>query len=373
MTIHAMLDPNLSRQRQRRLLKAMNERRLDAAVVAAPHHVYYLSAFHPHWLQFAAMVLFADGRSWLACGNSPAQGAAADEIALYEATWNGTQRSEQPAIVAAQVRDVLKGARAKTVAIDASAVSAPLAMMLAESAVLEPIDPVLWQLRRVKDADELALMRRAIGCADAMYRRARQIVEPGVAEVDVYAELTAAAIRAAGEPLTAPLGNDYACGVGGGPARPGRTARAGELYILDVGPCYRHYFADACRAISVDRNPTDAQHRAWQAIVDALRLVESMARPGVRCRDLYAAVDEHLARHRDGGLPHHLGHGVGLQPHEYPHLNPKWDDVLMEGEVFTAEPGLYGADLAGGIRLENLYRVTKSSAENMLSAPLEMT
>jgi Xaa-Pro dipeptidase len=71
-------------------------------------------------------------------------------------------------------------------------------------------------------------------------------------------------------------------------------------------------------------------------------------------------------------FPHHLGHGVGLQPHEYPHLNPMWDDVLMEGEVFAAEPGLYGLELAGGIRIENNYLVTASGVENLLSSPMEL-
>ena len=50
-------------------------------------------------------------------------------------------------------------------------------------------------------------------------------------------------------------------------------------------------------------------------------IVERMAKPGVRCRDVVAAVDEHLKATAGKGLSHHLGHGVGLQPHEYPHLN----------------------------------------------------
>jgi Xaa-Pro dipeptidase len=69
---------------------------------------------------------------------------------------------------------------------------------------------------------------------------------------------------------------------------------------------------------------------------------------------------------------HHLGHGVGLSPHEYPHLNPKWDDTLLEGEVFTAEPGVYGPELRGGIRIENQYLVTKTGVKNLLNFPVEL-
>jgi Xaa-Pro dipeptidase len=112
--------------------------------------------------------------------------------------------------------------------------------------------------------------------------------------------------------------------------------------------------------------------KAWEAVTGALKIVEQMARPGVRCQEIFAAVDEHFKQTRKTNMPHHLGHGVGLQPHEYPHLNPKWDDVLMEGEVFTAEPGQYGAELKEGIRLENDYLVTKNGVEGLLDFPLEM-
>jgi Xaa-Pro aminopeptidase len=63
---------------------------------------------------------------------------------------------------------------------------------------------------------------------------------------------------------------------------------------------------------------------------------------------------------------------VGLEPHEAPHLNPRWDDVLREGEVFTAEPGIYAQALAGGIRIENQYLVTRDGAENLTPFPLDL-
>jgi Xaa-Pro aminopeptidase len=150
------------------------------------------------------------------------------------------------------------------------------------------------------------------------------------------------------------------------------VAQAGQLYILDLGPAVGGYFADNARTFAVDRRPTDVQQKAWGAIVGCLKLVEELARPGVACRALVEAVDAHLATTLDKSLPHHLGHGVGLSAHEYPHLNPHWEDVLMEGEVFTAEPGVYGPELAGGIRLENQYRVTADGVENLVSFPLEL-
>jgi Xaa-Pro dipeptidase len=168
----------------------------------------------------------------------------------------------------------------------------------------EAIDEHLWQQRRVKDADEIALLEKAVRCTEAMYRRAREIIAPGIDEIEVYTQLHAAAVKEAGEPLTALLGNDFACGAGGGPPRAGRAAKPGELYVLDVGPAYRGYFADNCRVFAVNRKPTDGQMRAWEAIVGCFPTVEAMAKPGVRCRDIYDAVYAHIAEKSGKRLPH---------------------------------------------------------------------
>lgn len=365
-----MLDLDLCRSRARRLLERLAARRLDAAVLSLPHHVYWLTGHRPFWLHHSAAILFADGHVWLTTANRPAECAAADDIAAFDAAPRGTQRQEQPALVAAQAAAALRARRARRVGFDASPAAAHF--VVAWEGACESIDDELWQLRRRKDADELALMLKAIACTEAMYAAARRLIVPGVAEIEVFAELHAAAVRTAGEPLSAILGNDFACAAGGGPPRADRRAAAGELYIIDLGPAYRGYFADNCRTFCVGGRPTDAQFRAHQTVVACHDIVRRLARPGARCRDIFAAVDDHLKRSRGTGMPHHLGHGVGLQPHEYPHLNPAWDDMLLEGEIFTAEPGQYAPDLNAGIRIENQYLVTADGVRNLCSFPMDL-
>ena len=365
-----MLEPDHARRRQRRLLEVLQRNKLDAAAFGLQSHVYYFTAHLPFWLHQVGFLLFADGKSLLVAANAAPQAAAADRVETFEASWQGTQRQEQPALVATALLDVLAAGGAKRIGIDSSAATTLVAS--AFRGATAPLDADVWQLRRRKDPDELALMKVAIDCTCAMYQRARRIIEPGVAETRVFAELHAAAVEVAGEPLSAQLGNDYACGVLGGPPRKGRAAQAGELYILDLGPAFRGYFSDNCRTFSVDGKSTDEQRAAWEVVVGAFPIVERMARPGARCRDIFAAVDEHYRSRRDIGFPHHLGHGVGLQPHEFPHLNPKWDDALMEGEVFTCEPGLYAPELRGGLRIENQYLVTASGVENLTPFPIEI-
>jgi Xaa-Pro dipeptidase len=365
-----MLDPAHARNRQQRLLQVLQNRKLDAAVFGFSRHVYYLTAHLPFWQQHAGLVIFADGRSVLITANEPDRHAAADEGRTYEATWNGTQRQEQAELVADRLLEIVSQRGAARIGIDTSAVTVRVA--IATEGACVPIDLDMWDLRRRKDPDELALMRVAIDCGRAMYERARRIIEPGIDEMQVYRELADVATQAAGEPLSDPLGNDFACGAPGGPPRNGRRAAAGELYILDLGPAYRGYFSDTSRAISVDRKPTDAQHRAWEIVTGVHPIVQRLARPGVRCREIHDTVDAYYCEQAGKPFPHHLGHGVGLQPHEYPHLNPKWDDVLVEGEIFTCEPGLYGPELGGGMRIENQYCVTANGAENLTGFPWEL-
>ncbi len=355
----------------------MERRTLDVVVVGLPHHVNYFSAHRPFWLHQAAFALFQDGRSLLIAANGRPPVTAADEVTPYDATWNGTQRQEQPALVADAIAsrltsDTLAGRlpQGAKIGVDASAVTAHLLTRL-HTAETTFVDPDLWQLRRQKGPDELALMKVAIDCTRAMYERAREVIEPGVSEIRVFNELHAAATHVAGEPLSDLLGNDYASGVPGGPPKQA-PAEAGELYILDLGPCYRGYFADNCRAISVDRRPTDAQMKTWDVVTGVFPLIDRLVRPGVRCRDVFDAVDAYFRERTGDGLTHHLGHGVGLEPHEYPHLNPKWDDTFVEGEVFTVEPGIYGESLGGGMRLENQYLVTATGVENLTPFPLEL-
>lgn len=365
-----MLNISDSRTRQARLRAIMAERNLDAVVAGARHHAYYLSAHLPFWQHEGAIVLLREGPAVLLAANTAPAAAAADTVLTYEAQFHYTFRQEQAHVVGERIAALLDEHKANSIGVDTSPITAEIAIRLGGACTR--IDEELWQLRRRKDPDELVLMQKAIACAEAMYARAREIIRPGIAELEVYGALHATAVEAAGEPLSAWLGNDYRCAAMGGPPRDGRRAAAGEMYILDLAPAYRGYFSDSARAFAVDGNPTTAQQEVRSAILEVLDHVASLARPGASCRELYAAASDLLQARTGHGMIHHLGHGVGLQPHEYPHLNPAWDDTLLEGEVFAMEPGVYGPELGGGIRIENQYRVTADGAVNLLDVSTEL-
>jgi Xaa-Pro aminopeptidase len=132
------------------------------------------------------------------------------------------------------------------------------------------------------------------------------------------------------------------------------------------------YFADNARTFSVDRAPTGAQRRAWADLVQVFSLVEERVKPGLPCREIFAEVKKLLDANWPGSFFHHLGHGVGLSPHERPNLNPHWDQLFQEGDFFAVEPGLYEAELRGGIRLEENYLVTAAGVKKLTSFPLDL-
>lgn len=364
------LDINVEacRGRQQRLIKRMQEKQLDLVVITQIEHVQYFVGPRFGWVMQPAAAIDSSGRVTLVAPNQVPAVAAADEILTYEAQWHSTLRNDQRAASSEVLWKALSGKPApKRVGVEFSCFTQYLLKLGGQ---LIDIEPDIYRLRRKKDADELARLRHAVAATGKMYEAARAMIRPGVTEIDVFNELQAVAVRECGEMITG-TGNDYACGEMGGPPRANRAAQAGELYILDLGPAFRGYFADNCRAIAVTE-PSKEQLAAWQSIQEVFAHIHATAKPGKSCKELFHEVQAMLDRAPYGKFDHHLGHGIGLFPHEAPHLNPHWDDVFEVGDVFTCEPGLYAPELKAGMRLENDYLVTESGIENLSNFPMEL-
>lgn len=350
------------RDRQRRLRAALPDLGVERAIVATPENVQWLTGFRHHRLMRAIAIL-DEGECTLIAPNSEPAEHAADVVHTFEAQYRSTLRQEQFRSAIELVPE-----SAAPTALEFSAGGPELVQICRVPPV--DLEPTIWQLRRRKAPDELAMIRHAISCTDAMYQTAREIIRPGITELEVFNQLHAVAVETAGEPLT-DLGNDYQSNSPGGPPR-NRAAQAGELMILDLGPAYRGYYADNCRTFAVDGRPTDQQQQAAAVIVKVFDAVKEFVRPGASCRELFQQTKASLDDYRKDAFPHHLGHGIGLYPHEAPHLNPNWNDHFEEGDVFTVEPGLYSESLRAGIRIEENYRVTADGVEQLTTTPTEL-
>jgi Xaa-Pro aminopeptidase len=359
-----------SRGRQKRLLAEMEKLKLDLVIVTQIEHVQYLTGARYGWVFQPAAALSSDGRLTLCAPKKPILEAATHELVHYEAQWLSTLRNDQrQASAEALLKALGGGASPKRIGVEFSSFGPHYSALAGERV---DIEPTLYRLRRKKDPDELARIKKAIAGTGKMYALARQIIEPGITEIAVFNQLQAAAVEEFGEMLTG-TGNDYQCGARGGPPRNGRKAEAGELYILDLGPAYRGYFSDNSRAIAVNRQPTDEQQTAWTYVMKVFHHLERTVKPGKSCVELFHEVQAILSEAPVGIFNHHLGHGIGLFPHETPHLNPNWNDTFEFGDVFTAEPGLYDEKLLrAGMRLENDYLVTETGVENLSPFPMEL-
>lgn len=366
-----LLDTAACRTRQQRLCRWLETTGVDLALFAAPEQIEYFTG-HRWDFRFSPLAaLRADGLMLLICPDKLVEAEAVDDLRIYEAKWRSTLRLDQQEASAAVLADWLAaGPRPCRVAVEFSSCPPHVSRCCSDSQLVD-LEPEVLRLRRRKDPDELALLKQAIAATGKMYEQARKIIRPGLSELEMFSTLQAVAVESCGEMLTG-TGNDYACGVRGGPPRE-YHCEAGELYILDLGPAYRGYFADNARTLAVDGQPTDSQLAAWQHVCAALTLVEERARPGVSCRELYAEVEAWLATAPVGNWSSHLGHGIGLYVHETPHLNPNWDDTLEAGDVIAVEPALYAPELHCGMRIENDYLVTSSGLELLSPFPLELS
>jgi Xaa-Pro dipeptidase len=358
-----------SRGRQHRLLAEMQKLQLDLVIVQQIEHVQWLTGARYPWTMSPAAALRADGHLTLVAPLKPVLEAAADEVIHYEAQWHSTLRNDQRQAASVELLKTLPAQPGyKRIGVEFSCFTSHFSALAGERV---DIEPTLYRLRRRKDADELAKIRKAIAGTKKMYELARQIVEPGITEIEVFNRLQAAAVEEFGEMLIQ-TGNDYQCGARGGHPRNNRKAADGELYILDLGPAFRGYFSDNCRTIAVNRKPTDLQQKAWTSIMKVFDHIEKTAKPGKNCKELFTEAQAILDASGVGVFNHHLGHGIGLFPHEGPHLNPFWNDTFEVGDVFTCEPGLYDEELRAGIRLENDYVVTETGIENLSPFPMEL-
>lgn len=361
------VDLEACRSRQQRLLEAVEPLDVDLILLTRRESVQWLTGVRvPEPFETVAAM---DGAGWVTLALPDRQlemAAAVDERIGYEAKWHSTNRDEQRSASSAAIRPMIK--QPKRVACEFETFSPYLC--LAWNVPLVEIDGIVFELRRRKDADELRMLARANEANRAMYEHGRRIVRPGVNELDIYSELQAVAVRTLGEPLTY-FGQDFRGGDKGGPPR-NRRLEQGEIIILDLGVGFRGYYSDNARAIAVGGDPTADQQRAWKAITEVFAMLQSTARPGVRCQELFEAAHRYLNSFAPFTFNHHLGHGVGLAPHEGPHLNPRWDDTLSEGDFIAVEPGLYHFELRAGIRLEQNYLVTRDGVHLLTDWPLEL-
>ncbi|MDF1658147.1 MAG: Xaa-Pro peptidase family protein [Verrucomicrobiales bacterium] len=364
--IPPVLDPVSCRLRQETLRNYLSEKGLDGAIFFNRHYVYCLSGYwHEQPLTPTAILIETDGDSLIFTHQENPNAPAADEVVHYSPNHLFTLKPNLSGCIAEVLNPRISGL--SKIGTDEQT---PAAMLSGVESI--DITEDYQYLRRRKYSDEVAALEFTIQCAERAYAAALQLIEPNIEEVELMAAMQEEATFAAGELLSG-WGQDFQCGVPGGFAMRSKKAKAGELYILDVGVGVRGYRSDLCRTFAVDGSPTSAQQNAHAKIVEVMKAGEAYLKPNKSCREMYDFVHGSLDGWEGCAFIHHAGHGIGLDAHEVPRINPAWDDTFSTGDVIAFEPGLYREDLYGGIRLENNYLITDSGFRQLSHFPLDLT
>ena len=233
--------------------------------------------------------------------------------------------------------------------------------------------PMVYHLRTIKTAEEIALIRRAGDVTIQALERMMRTAKPGEYEYQWQADYehfvarngmrnAFTTIAASGRNATMLHYHDNNC-----------ITKSGDLLLLDLGAECGYYSSDVSRTIPIGGKFTDRQKELFTIVRDAMELSKDKMRPGVALREAQQAVLEFYRKAlrtaklitEDSQVSkyyyHGVSHSLGLDTHD-----PCDRTVYEPGMVLTNEPGLYVAEEGIGIRLENDILVTEGAPEDLI-------
>jgi Xaa-Pro dipeptidase len=357
-------------ERQGRIERAtrlMRDRGIDALMLTGGTSMVYftgiewgiserlLAAFLPvRGRPFLITPKFEEERAMEQVALGPMRGGA--DIYAWE------EHEDPYALVARALRD--RGLTTATIACEET-VRFQFSHGIARLAAVTVVDgtPITAGCRMIKDAHEIALMRHASAVTLVAYEAAWKSLREGMTQ-DEFARLVGQAHQRLGYVGGAGVQVGPYSALPHGSATP-QVIREGSILLIDGGCKVEGYSSDISRTFVLGR-PTQKMKDLFELERRAQTAALQAARPGVPCEAVDAAARKVIV---DAGygpdyrfFSHRVGHGMGMDGHEWPYLVRGNTLPLAPGMVFSDEPGIY---LPGefGIRLEDDMVITESGAE----------
>ncbi|PTM89116.1 M24 family metallopeptidase [Mycoplana dimorpha] len=227
----------------------------------------------------------------------------------------------------------------------------------------EDADRVFRTARSVKSAAEISLLRSATEITEQALSTSLANARSGVSEADVAADITASMIRNGIRPgfvvvtsgPRAALADAYASR---------RILRPGDVVRIDIGGTFGGYWSDtACTAVVGE--PSDEIEKVSAALLAGQAVALGRVLPGSQTAEIFHATISAVCA---AGLPqyrrHHVGHGLGLAPHEFPTIGPDKSERLVPGMVINVETPYYRPGW-GGIMYEDTLVVGEGGAKRL--------
>lgn len=224
------------------------------------------------------------------------------------------------------------------------------------------IDEYIIDMRKYKSKDEIEKIRKAAYFADKAMEIAKENMKEGITELELKAiidfemkkyvkNMSFDTMVLFGKNASDPHGES------------GHTKlKKGDYALFDLGVYYEGYASDETRTIAFGDVDTEAK-KIYEIVKKANMEAIKMCKPGVKFSELDKCARDIITKAGYGEyFTHRLGHGLGLDVHEYPDVSSSTDAVLEENMVFTIEPGIYKPGIAG-VRIEDDVVVTKNACE----------
>ena len=247
------------------------------------------------------------------------------------------------------------------------------------------------QLRAIKSAEEIRLMRRACEITGSAFRRVLGFVQPGVWEYEIEAEILHEFVRSGSR------GPAYTSIIGSGESATilhyisnDRQCQAGDVLLMDFGAEYANYAADMTRSIPVSGTFTPRQRQVYEAVLTVFKFARTKLVAGNSIEAYHKEVGECMTQELlkldllkaddvknqdpDAPLykkyfPHGTSHYLGLDVHDVGYKYRTFEP----GMVYTNEPGIYIREEKLGIRLENDFLITATGNDDLMAdIPLEL-
>ena len=240
---------------------------------------------------------------------------------------------------------------------------------------LVPSDPVMDPLRMVKDPQEIERLRRAQQIAGLGMDRVRELLKPGISGLELAAEATCVMLKNGASGTSTPIHVNIGvrtCWIHGKVDE--TEVQEGDLVVVDLTPMYKGYCANLARTFVVGE-PDPKQ----QLLMDTYRELVEATRQNLIPGNKVGRLDK-LGREICGkqGLDEsHIGgiaHGIGLRFEETPAstIMPKHRSVkFLEGMTMTIGHTILAIPGFGGVRFEDIYRVTPQGGEILTEYPVE--
>ena len=251
--------------------------------------------------------------------------------------------------------------------------------------------PILQEIRGVKEPEEWALMQQACHITEKGIRRLLGFIKPGVWEYEIEAELLHEFIRNRSKgfaytPIIASGANANVLHY----VENNQQCKAGDLILMDVAAEYANYRSDLTRTFPVSGRFTPRQAAVYNAVLRVKDAATNMLVPGTLWAEYHKEVGEIMTKellglglldradvqNQDPKQPaykkyfmHGTSHHIGLDTHDYGALKTP----MKAGMVFTVEPGIYIPAEGMGIRLEDDVIVQESGAPLNLMANIPIS